>query len=88
MGGMKAVLALAARKDHFDYDRFFHQFARLWSSQISYDHEKYLFEYDSHPLDYLRVNVTLAQYEEFLNTYGIQEGDGMFIPEGKRVKVW
>ena len=88
MGGMKAVLELAARKDHFDYDRFFHQFARLWSSQISYDHEKYLFEYDSHPLDYLRVNVTLAQYEEFLNTYGIQEGDGMFIPEGKRVKVW
>ena len=88
MGGMKAVLALAARKDHFDYDRFFRQFARLWSSQISYDHEKYLFESDVHPLDYLRTNVTLAQYDEFLSTYDIHEGDGMFIPEGKRVKVW
>ena len=88
MGGMKAVLALAARKDSFDYDRFFRQFARLWSSQISYDHEKYLFEYDEHPLDYLRINVTLAQYDEFVETYGVQEGDGMFIPEGKRVKVW
>ena len=88
MGGMKAVLELASRKGSFDYDRFFRQFARVWSSQISYDHEKYLFEYDVHPLNYLRTNVTLAQYDEFLNTYDIQEGDGMFIPEGKRIKVW
>ena len=88
MGGMKAVLALASRKENFDYDRFFRQFARIWSSQISYDKEKYLFENDTHPLDYLRVNVTLAQYDEFTESYGVQEGDGMFIPEGKRVKVW
>ena len=88
MGGMKAVLELASRKANFDYDRFFRQFASVWSSQVSYDTEKYLFEYDEHPLDYLRINVTLAQYDEFTETYGIQEGDGMFIPEGKRVKVW
>ena len=88
MGGMKAVLALASRKASFDYDSFFRQFARVWSSQISYDYERYLFENDVHPLDYLRINVTLAQYDEFTETYDIQEGDGMFIPEGKRVKVW
>ncbi len=88
MGGMKAVLELASRKESFDYDTFFRQFARVWSSQVSYDTEKYLFDYDEHPLDYLRINVTLAQYDEFTETYGIQEGDGMFIPEGKRVKVW
>ncbi|MBQ8076062.1 MAG: M13 family metallopeptidase [Oscillospiraceae bacterium] len=88
MGGMKAVLELASRKEQFDYDKFFRQFARVWSSQVSYDHERYMFEYDEHPLDYLRINVTLAQYDEFLNTYDIHEGDGMFIPEGKRVKVW
>ena len=67
---------------------FFRQFASVWSSQISYDMERYLFENDEHPLDYLRINVTLAQYDEFTKTYDIQEGDGMFIPEGKRVKVW
>ena len=88
MGGMKAVLELASRKESFDYDTFFRQFARIWSSQISYDMERYLFENDEHPLDYLRINVTLAQYDEFTKTYDIQEGDGMFIPEGKRVKVW
>ena len=88
MGGMKAVLALASRKASFDYDSFFRQFARVWSSQISYDYERYLFENDVHPLDYLRINVTLAQYDDFTETYDIQEGYGMFIPEGKRVKVW
>ena len=88
MGGMKAVLELASRTENFDYDSFFRQFARVWSSQISYDYERYLFEYDVHPLDYLRINVTLAQYDEFTKTYDIHEGDGMFIPEGKRVKVW
>ena len=88
MGGMKAVLELASRKENFDYDQFFRQFARIWSSQVSYDVEKYLFDADVHPLDYLRINVTLAQYDEFTQTYDIQEGDGMFIPEGKRVKVW
>ena len=88
MGGMKAVLELASRKENFDYDTFFRQFARVWSSQVSYDTEKYLFDYDEHPLDYLRINVTLAQYDEFTETYDIHEGDGMFIPEGKRVKVW
>ncbi|MCR5138476.1 MAG: M13 family metallopeptidase [Oscillospiraceae bacterium] len=88
MGGMRAVLELASRRENFDYDRFFRQFARVWSSQISYDKEKFLFEYDEHPLDYLRINVTLAQFDEFTSTYDVQEGDGMFIPEGKRVKVW
>ncbi len=88
MGGMKAVLELASRKEGFDYDSFFRQYARVWSGQVSYDVEKYLFDYDSHPLDYLRINVTLAQYDEFTGTYDIQEGDGMYIPEGKRVKVW
>ena len=88
MGGMRAILELAARKQNFDYDSFFRQFARIWSSQVSYDYERYLFEHDVHPLDYLRINVTLAQYDEFTETYDIHEGDGMFIPEGKRVKVW
>ena len=88
MGGMKAVLELASRMENFDYDTFFRQYARVWSSQVSYDTERYLFESDVHPLDYLRINVTLAQYDAFTETYDIQEGDGMFIPEGKRVKVW
>lgn len=88
MGGMKAVLELASRKENFDYDTFFRQYAHVWSAQVSYDMERYLFENDEHPLNYLRINVTLAQYDEFTKAYGIQEGDGMFIPEGKRVKVW
>ena len=44
--------------------------------------------YDAHPLCYLRVNVTVAQFDEFYETYDIQEGDGMYIAPEDRIKIW
>ena len=43
---------------------------------------------DEHPFNYLRANVTLAQFDEFVETYNIQPGDGMYIPEDQRIKIW
>lgn len=43
---------------------------------------------DTHPLNYLRVNATLAQYDEFISCYGIRPGDGMYIAPENRVAVW
>ena len=43
---------------------------------------------DSHPYAYLRVNVTLAQFDKFNQTYGIKYGDGMYVPKNDRVKIW
>ena len=37
---------------------------------------------------YMRVNATLAQFDEFVNFYGIQPGDGMYIAPEDRVAVW
>lgn len=37
---------------------------------------------------YLRVNATLAQFEELLYFYGIKEGDGMYLAPEDRVAVW
>ena len=44
--------------------------------------------YDSHPLDYMRINATLAQFEEFISFYGIREGDGMNIVPKDRLEIW
>jgi putative endopeptidase len=43
---------------------------------------------DVHPLPYLRVNCTLQQYDEFLDFYGITEGDGMYLAPENRVNIW
>ena len=43
---------------------------------------------DVHPLSYLRVNTTLQQYDEFLDFYGIKEGDTMYLAPEDRVNIW
>ena len=88
MGGIKVMLELAKNIPDFNYDAFFRAAARAWlrkpisAARIS----DYLT--DVHPFAYLRVNVTLAQFDEFVNTYDIGPGDGMYIPEDQRVKIW
>ncbi len=88
MAGIGAVLRLAAKQDNFDYDLFFRSFAQLWASNVAPTYIQYMIMYDEHPLPNLRVNVTLAQFDEFYETYGIKEGDGMYIAPEDRVKIW
>ena len=87
MAGMKVVLRIAAEKENFDYDAFFRAYAGLWlekdSLQRAYSHIN-----DVHPMGYLRINCTLQQFDEFLNCYGITEGDGMYLAPEDRVSIW
>ena len=41
-----------------------------------------------HPLPFHRINIMLQQYDEFIETYGIKPGDGMYLSPEKRVGVW
>ena len=43
---------------------------------------------DSHPLGCLRTNVTVQQFDEFYETYGVKPGDGMYLAPENRVSVW
>ena len=87
MAGIKVMLRLAAEKPDFDYDAFFRAYAGVWltkdSLQWAYDRIN-----DNHPMAYLRINATLQQYDEFLDFYGITEGDNMYLAPEDRVAVW
>lgn len=89
MGGLKVAIELGKKIPGFDFEKFFIAFARMWCrtsmdvSQIPASAEG-----DFHPFPYLRGNVTLAQFDEFVETFNIQPGDGMYIPEDERVKIW
>jgi putative endopeptidase len=87
MGGMKACLYAASKKENFDYDKFFRHFASLWVVQRSTKKEN-AYMSDVHPLNYLRINVTLSQFDKFYETYGVREGDGMYVAPDKRISVW
>lgn len=88
MGGLRVTLKMASHIDGFDYDSYFRHYALLWAAQYSLRHEEYYFKDDEHPIGYLRVNIGLQQFDEFMDTYDIKSGDGMYLEEKKRISVW
>ena len=87
MGGMKCMLGLAEKVPDFDYDLFFRSYANTWRMQASFVKEMELAT-DVHPLNYLRTNVTLQQFDKFFETYDIGPGDGMYLAPEDRILVW
>ena len=88
MGGMKSALRLAKKVEGFDYDTFFRSYASLWKRLQSKSDCAELIRTDGHPLSFLRTNITLQQFDEFYETYGIQPGDGMYLAPEDRIAVW
>lgn len=87
MGGIKCMLGIAKERENFDYDLFFTSYTQLWASKSTFVYEVML-SGDVHPLNCFRVNVTLQQFDEFMETYDIQPGDGMYLSPEKRILVW
>lgn len=88
LGGMKVALLLAKKVENFDYDKFFRSYAYIWLTTPIYSYQVAERAQDTHPFNYLRANVVLSQFDEFVETYDIKPGDGMYVPEEQRIKVW
>lgn len=88
MGGIKATLTLAEKENNFDYDTYFRAYARMWRTNVTLEAEKNSVKNDVHPLAFYRINIGLQQFDEFYETYGITEGDGMYVSPQRRIKVW
>ncbi|MBR7044162.1 MAG: M13 family metallopeptidase [Lachnospiraceae bacterium] len=86
--GVKCMLAMARDIEDFDYDLFFKSYAANWRSLYTSNIQYFAASQDSHPLNYLRVNVILQQFDEFYDTYGITEGDGMYLAPEDRLVIW
>ncbi len=87
MGGVKCMLGVAKQKENFDYELFFKSYASLWRCKRVFEYEQ-IYATDVHPLNFLRTNVTLQQFDEFMETFDIQPGDGMYLEPEKRTIVW
>lgn len=86
--GMDCMLRLAKHQDNFDYDKFFRQYAKAWKIVSSREFENFLLTQDVHPLNYLRVNVTVQQFDEFYDTYHVQKDDKMYLAPEDRLTIW
>ena len=87
IGGMAIGLKIAKKYQDFDYDLYFRSHAELWRMQSTINTERYDVS-NEHPLRYLRINTVVQQFDEFLDTYGIQEGDLMYLKPEDRINLW
>ena len=85
---MKCLLSIAKKMEGFDYNLFFTQIARIQKAARSEAAEKKYLATDNHPVDCFRCNIPVQNYDEFLETYGVQEGDGMYLAPEDRIRVW
>ena len=86
--GVQLVLEVAKGLPDFDYEAFFAAYSRYLFLVLPNTDYLPLFLTDEHPLHYLRVNVNAQMYPEFYETYGVREGDGMYLPEAERIRFW
>lgn len=86
MTGATLMLDLAKQEADFDYDAFFRTCAKV---NFAYDPGDDGNNENPHPLYHVRVNFTLAHFDEFYRTYPtVTEGTPMYIAPENRILVW
>jgi len=68
--------------------RFFISWATIWRSKARDEAIKNLVKTDSHSPGQYRAYVPLQNVDAFYDAFSIGKGDGMYLEEDKRVKIW
>ena len=68
--------------------RFWLSYGTIWAQNITPEEKARLTKLDVHSLGENRVNVSIRNFQEFFDAFGIKEGDPMFRPESERVHIW
>ena len=86
-GGLACALQ-AANQEGADLAAFFTNWATIWRQKATAEYEALLLTLDVHAPNKLRANVQLQNMDDFYDTFGIGEGDGMFRAPSERVTIW
>lgn len=86
LGGMQVIVSMTDDKE--ELRRIFESYANLWAT-LSYDtNASEQIADDVHSPAEIRVNGVLSSVDKFYEVYDISDGDEMFVPYDKRVRVW
>lgn len=85
----KAGMVNAEKMDGFTPEqRFFLAYANVWAGNITKEQILNLTNNDVHSLGRWRVNGTLPHVTEFIEAWGVKEGNAMWLAPEKRAKLW
>ena len=68
--------------------RFFLADAGVWKQNITEEEIRRRTIIDVHSLGRWRVNGAFPHVDAWYDTYGVKEGDKMYIPKSKRLQLW
>ncbi|BCZ49219.1 endopeptidase [Clostridium gelidum] len=88
IGGVSCLLKILNKMDKPDYKVFFESYATTWRQITTKEYEEYALSIDVHSPNKFRVNAVLPQFQEFYDTYGITEKDGMYVKPEDRLGIW
>lgn len=87
LGALTAVTAVAQKQGE-SLDDVYTNWATIWAKLATPDLEKNYLLTDVHAPAAVRVNAVLSSIDGFYDSYGIKEGDQMYVAPADRVSIW
>ncbi len=88
LGGLACAIDVLRDMDSYNAEAFFETYARAFACKEGEESIRFDLHYDEHSPGIVRVNNMVNMFDFFYNTYGIEEGDGMYIPSKDRIEIW
>ncbi|MDR3191209.1 MAG: endopeptidase [Lactobacillaceae bacterium] len=88
LGGLAAALEAAKREAGFSAEEFFKSWATIWRNKSRPEFMKMMASVDVHGPAELRVNVQVANFDDFFTTFDVKETDKMWRAPADRVIIW
>ena len=88
LGAMACITQLEGQKAKPDYETLYTAAGQIWCSSYTREYRQLLAQFDVHAPDKLRGSLVLQNFQQFYDTFGITEGDGMWLAPQDRVQIW
>ncbi len=84
---MRVCLNILSEKEDADYDLFFRTYAKSMRGYYAESDMDRLLS-DTHLMSKERINFILGQFDEFYETYDIDESSPYYVPENERLRIF
>lgn len=87
IAAMQCVIDIAGEGNRRLGDMF-ENYAICWRAKSTDAYKRGMLKKDNHAPDKVRVNRVLSNFDSFLDYYDVREGDGMYLDDNRKIKIW
>lgn len=87
LGGVSCTTEIA-KKNGYDLKELYKSYAVIWATKYRDEYLSYIMTNDTHSPGIIRVNAVLSAMDDFYETFGVRDGDGMYRKPEDRPHIW